>query len=133
MSAIPHPAPGDTSAADTARAHGADGAFAPDPADDSSPFDAAVAAFARDVVAPGAPLWERERRIGRETIEAGADFGFAFSLINTGNIATKLAREASAELVARWVPALMADAGARIDPGGCPDRGRPVAAVLRRG
>jgi alkylation response protein AidB-like acyl-CoA dehydrogenase len=100
---------------------------------------ARVAAFAREVVAPGAPVWERERRIGREAIEAaagldllrlelprahgglglpfsvkarmaevlaGADFGFAFSLVNTGNVATRLAREAAPAVAARWVPAL---------------------------
>ena len=104
-------------------------------------LDERVAAFARDVVAPGAARWERERRVAREAIGAaaelglcrievppehgglglpfsakariaetlaGADFGFAFSLINTGNIATKLAREASPEVIARWVPDLMA-------------------------
>jgi alkylation response protein AidB-like acyl-CoA dehydrogenase len=141
MSATPHSVPGDTSAADTARALGVADAFASGPGHALGPLDATVAVFARDVVAPGAPLWERERRIGREAIEAaaalglcrievpashgglglpfsakariaqvlaGADFGFAFSLINTGNIATKLAREASPELVERWVPALMA-------------------------
>jgi hypothetical protein len=141
MTAIPHPAPSGTFVADTARALGATDAFDPNPADDLGSLDAAVATFARDVVAPGAPLWERERRIGREAIEAaaarglcrievpaahgglglpfsakphiaetlaGADFGFAFSLINTGNIATKLACETSPERADRWVPALMA-------------------------
>lgn len=100
-----------------------------------------VAAFAREVVAPSAPAWERERRVAREAIEAaaglglcrielpvahgglglpfsakarvvevlaGADFAFAFSLVNTGNVATKLAREAPAPIAARWVPALAA-------------------------
>ncbi|MFM1990752.1 MAG: hypothetical protein RJA99_3709 [Pseudomonadota bacterium] len=100
-----------------------------------------VADFAREVVAPAAPAWERERRIGREAIEAaaalglcrietpaahgglglpfsakarivevlaGADFAFAFSLVNTGNIANKLAREGAPEMIARWVPDLMA-------------------------
>ena len=98
-------------------------------------------AFARDVVAPAAPRWERERRIGREAIEAaaalglcaietpvrhggaglpfsakarvvealaGADFAFAFSLVNTGNVAAKLVREARPEVAARWVPGLVA-------------------------
>jgi len=100
-----------------------------------------VAAFARDVVAPAAPTWERERRIGREAIAAaaalglcrlevprahgglglpfsvkaavverlaGADFGFAFSLVNTHNVAAKLAREASPRLVERFLPGLAA-------------------------
>jgi alkylation response protein AidB-like acyl-CoA dehydrogenase len=100
-----------------------------------------AAAFARDVVAPAAAAWERERRIGREAIRAAAahgllrietpvahgglgmpfsvkagvverlaaaDFAFAFSMINTQNVANKLAREGSPEIVARWVPALMA-------------------------
>jgi alkylation response protein AidB-like acyl-CoA dehydrogenase len=100
-----------------------------------------VAAFAREVVAPGAPEWERERRVGREAIVAAAalglcrlevpeahgglglpysvkvavaerlaaaDFGFAFSLVNTHNVAAKLAREAAPRLVERWVPGLMA-------------------------
>lgn len=100
-----------------------------------------VAAFGREVVAPAAPGWERERRIGREAIEAaaalglcrietpashgglglpfsvkariaevlaGADFAFAFSLVNTGNVATKLAREAAPEVAASWVPELVA-------------------------
>jgi alkylation response protein AidB-like acyl-CoA dehydrogenase len=103
-------------------------------------FIARVQAFARDVVAPGAIVWERERRIGREAIEAAAalglcrlevphdrgglglpfsmkarvtevlasaDFGFAMSLVNTQNIATKLAREASPAVAARYLPGLM--------------------------
>jgi alkylation response protein AidB-like acyl-CoA dehydrogenase len=102
---------------------------------------ARAAAFAREVVAPAAPVWERERRIGREAIVeaagfglcrielprthggfglsfsakarivevlAGADFAFAFSLVNTGNVATKLAREAPPEVAGRWVPELAA-------------------------
>jgi alkylation response protein AidB-like acyl-CoA dehydrogenase len=101
---------------------------------------ARVAAFAREVVAPAAPAWERERRIGREAIGAaaalgllglevpvthgglglpfsvkahavgilaGADFAFAFSLVNTHNVAAKLAREASPAVAARWVPGLL--------------------------
>jgi alkylation response protein AidB-like acyl-CoA dehydrogenase len=100
-----------------------------------------TADFARDVVAPSAATWERERRIGREAIEAGAaiglariqvprehggldlpfsakarvtellaaaDFAFAFSMINTQNIAARLAREARPEVAARWVPDLSA-------------------------
>jgi alkylation response protein AidB-like acyl-CoA dehydrogenase len=102
---------------------------------------ARAAAFARDVVAPRAPDWERARRVPRDAIEAAAalglcgvetplahggpglpftakarlcellaaaDFAFAFSLVNTGNIANKLAREASPEVIARWVPPLLA-------------------------
>lgn len=102
---------------------------------------ARAAAFARDVVAPSAAAWERDRRVAREAIRAaaalglcgietpaahgglglpfsvkarvceivaGADFAFAFSLVNTGNVANKLAREGSPEVVARWVPALLA-------------------------
>jgi alkylation response protein AidB-like acyl-CoA dehydrogenase len=102
---------------------------------------ARVAAFARDVVAPGAPRWEAEMRIGREAIEAAAaigltglevptewgglglgfavkaqvaealgaaDFGFTMSLINTHNVAAKLAREAPSELAQRYLPDLLA-------------------------
>ena len=101
---------------------------------------ARAVAFARDVVAPSAAAWERERRVAREAIRAaaalglcaietpaahgglglpfsvkvrvcetlaGADFAFAFSLVNTGNVANKLAREGTSEVVARWVPALL--------------------------
>ena len=93
------------------------------------------------MVAPGAPVWERERRVAREAITAAAalglcrielpvahgglglpfsakarvaetlaaaDFGFAFSLVNTANVATKLAREATPEVASRWVPELAA-------------------------
>jgi len=102
---------------------------------------ARAAAFARDVVMPGAPRWEAEQRIGREAIEAAAaigltglevpaewrglglgfcikaqvaevlgaaDFGFTMSLINTHNVAAKLAREATPELARRYVPDLLA-------------------------
>jgi alkylation response protein AidB-like acyl-CoA dehydrogenase len=34
-----------------------------------------AAAFARDVVAPGAPAWERERRVGRDALRAAAAIG----------------------------------------------------------
>ena len=34
-----------------------------------------VSAFAREVVAPGAIVWERERRVGREAIDQAAAFG----------------------------------------------------------
>lgn len=100
-----------------------------------------TAAFARDVVTPGAPRWEAEMRIGREAVEAAAaigltglevptewgglglgfgikaqvaevlgaaDFGFTMSLINTHNVAAKLAREAPAELARRYLPDLLA-------------------------
>ena len=99
-----------------------------------------VRAFARDVVRPGAPHWEAERRIAREAITAAAaigltglevpvafgglglgfrvkarvaevlgaaDFGFTMSLLNTHNIAAKLAREAPADLARRHVPELL--------------------------
>lgn len=102
---------------------------------------ARVAGFARDVVAPGAARWERERRIGREAVDAAArlgltrlevprehgglglpfsckvrvadllgaaDFAFTMSLINTQNIAVKLAREARPEVARRYVPDLIA-------------------------
>ena len=102
---------------------------------------ARAAAFARDVVMPGAPRWEAEQRIGREAVEAAAaigltglevptawgglglgfgvkaqvaevlgaaDFGFTMSLINTHNVAAKLAREAPPELARRYVPELLA-------------------------
>jgi alkylation response protein AidB-like acyl-CoA dehydrogenase len=110
-------------------------------ADTAPALLARAAAFARDIVAPSAAAWERERRVAREAIRAaaalglcaietpaahgglglsfsvkarvcetlaGADFAFAFSLVNTGNVANKLAREGSPEVVARWVPALLA-------------------------
>jgi alkylation response protein AidB-like acyl-CoA dehydrogenase len=100
-----------------------------------------TAAFAREVVAPMAPRWERERRIGREALQAAAaigltalevpvaqgglglrfsckaritellaaaDFGFAMSLVNTHNVAAKLARDAPAEVARRYVPGLIA-------------------------
>jgi alkylation response protein AidB-like acyl-CoA dehydrogenase len=102
---------------------------------------ALTAAFARDVVHPGAPRWEAEQRIGREAVVAAAaigltglevptawgglglgfgikaqvaevlgaaDFGFTMSLINTHNVAAKLAREAPRELAQRYVPELLA-------------------------
>jgi alkylation response protein AidB-like acyl-CoA dehydrogenase len=92
--------------------------------------------FARDVLAPQIPAWERERRIGREVFEqaadigltrvelpiewgglglpfsakvkmseilAAVDFGFTMSVINTGNVANKLAREARPEVAKRYV------------------------------
>ncbi|MFZ9676924.1 MAG: acyl-CoA dehydrogenase family protein [Quisquiliibacterium sp.] len=92
--------------------------------------------FARGVLAPQIPAWERERRIGREVFEQGADigltrvelpvewgglglpfsakvrmseilaavdFGFTMSVINTGNVANKLAREATPDVARRYV------------------------------
>ena len=100
-----------------------------------------AAQFAREVVAPNAARWERERRIGREAISAaaaigltrlqvpvdqggldcsftckaqvaealaGADFAFTMSLINTHNVAAKLAREAPPAIAAPWVAELIA-------------------------
>ena len=92
--------------------------------------------FARTILEPRIPQWERERRIGREVIEqaaqigltrvelprewgglglpfsakvkmseilAAVDFGFTMSVINTGNVANKLAREARPEVAKRYV------------------------------
>jgi alkylation response protein AidB-like acyl-CoA dehydrogenase len=119
-------------------------------------------AFAREVVAPAAPRWEHERRIGLEAIGAAAaagltaielpeawgglglrfsckaaaterlaaaDFGFAMSLVNTANVAVKLAREAKESVARRWVADLVA--GRRI---GCtaltePGAGSDFAAI----
>jgi len=100
-----------------------------------------TAAFARDVVRPGAARWEAERRIARDAITAAAaigltglevpiewgglglgyrvkaqvaellgaaDFGFTMSLLNTHNIAAKLAREAPPELAGQYLPDLLA-------------------------
>jgi alkylation response protein AidB-like acyl-CoA dehydrogenase len=41
-------------------------------------------------------------------ITAAADYAFAFSLVNTQNVANKLARDAPPALAARWVPGLLA-------------------------
>ena len=41
-------------------------------------------------------------------ILAGGDFGFTMSLLNTQNVAAKLARDASPEVAARYVPDLIA-------------------------
>jgi alkylation response protein AidB-like acyl-CoA dehydrogenase len=116
---------------------------------------ARTAAFARDVVAAGAPRWEAEMRIGREALYAAAaigltglevpaawgglgldfgikaqvaealgaaDFGFTMSLINTHNVAAKLAREAPADVARRYVPDLLA--GRRL---GCTALTEPTA------
>ena len=97
--------------------------------------------FARSQIAPNAPVWEHDRRIGLETIKkaaklgftgiqvpvnhgglgfsfsckarileifAGEDFGFALSLVNTHNVAEKLAREAPSRLITAYVPDILA-------------------------
>ncbi|TFH33542.1 MAG: acyl-CoA dehydrogenase [Deltaproteobacteria bacterium] len=97
--------------------------------------------FARTQIAPNAPAWELDRRIGLETMKeaakmgftgiqvpvnhgglgfsfsckvrvleimAGEDFGFAMSLVNTHNVAVKLAREAPSEIVLAYVPDILA-------------------------
>lgn len=124
-----------------------------------------AAALARDLVAPGAAQWERERRIGHEALAAaveigltrlqvpassgglgasftckaqvaevlaGADFGFAMSLLNTQNVAAALARHAPPEVAARYLPELIA--GRRL---GCtaltePGAGSDFAAITTR-
>jgi len=96
--------------------------------------------FARDVVMPGAPRWEADRRIAHEALAAAAaigltgievpqpfgglglgyrvkaqvaevlgaaDFAFTMSLLNTHNVAAKLAREASTGLARRYLPDLL--------------------------
>ena len=45
-----------------------------DPTDQAALLER-VSAFAREVVAPGAIVWERERRVGREAIDQAAAFG----------------------------------------------------------
>jgi alkylation response protein AidB-like acyl-CoA dehydrogenase len=133
-----------------------------------------VAGGAGDGVAPGASLWERERRIGREAIvEAAAigltrmevpvawgglglgfqvkaqvaellgaaDFGFTMSLINTHNVAAKLARDAPADVARRYVGELIAgrrlgctaltEAGAGSDFGAITTRATRTAAGWR--
>lgn len=100
-----------------------------------------VRRFADQVVAPGAALWERERRMGEEAlieaaglgltglqvpvaqgglghpfsikakvgeILAGADFGFAMSLLNTQNVAQRLTRDADPTVAKRYLPDLLA-------------------------
>lgn len=99
-----------------------------------------TATFAREVVAPRAPVWERERRIGRDAFAqaaaigltrielpqsfgglglrysckakaaellGAADFAFTMSLINTHNVAVKLARDAPAAIARRYVDDLV--------------------------
>jgi alkylation response protein AidB-like acyl-CoA dehydrogenase len=97
--------------------------------------------FARTQIAPNAPTWEQDRRMGLETIKEAAkmgftgiqvpvdhgglgfsfsckvrvlevlaseDFGFAMSLVNTHNVAEKLAREAPPHLISAYVPEILA-------------------------
>jgi len=129
---------------------------------------ARTAAFARDVVRPGAARWEAERRIAREAITAAAaigltglevpikwgglglgyrikaqvaeilgaaDFGFTMSLLNTHNIAAKLAREAPPQLARQYLPDLLA--GQRLgctaltEPGAGSDFGAIVTLATR--
>lgn len=54
----------------------------------------------------GAGLSFRAKARIAETL-AEADFGFALSLINTGNVAWKLSRDAAPEVAARHLPALL--------------------------
>lgn len=110
------------------------------PSPDIARLLARTEAFAREVVAPRAATWERERRIGRDAFalaaELGltrlelpvawgglglpysvkakvaellgaADFAFTMSLINTANVATKLARDAAPEVARRYVDDLV--------------------------
>jgi len=126
---------------------------------------AQTAAFATEVVAARAPVWERERRIGRDAFAqaaaigltrielpaswgglglpysakarvadllGAADFAFTMSLINTGNVALKLARDASPEVASRYVDDLVH--GRRV---GCtaltePGAGSDFAAITTR-
>ena len=95
----------------------------------------------REIIAPNAARWERDRQIGLEGLRAAVDlgltrlqvpeafgglnysfackarladilaagdFGFTMSLINTHNIAAKLARDAAPQVAARYVPDLIA-------------------------
>ena len=97
--------------------------------------------FARSHIAPNALAWERDRRIGLETLKEAAkigftgiqvpvnqgglgfsfsckvrileslaseDFGFTLSLVNTHNVAEKLAREAPSRLINEHVPDILA-------------------------
>lgn len=105
-----------------------------------NPLLAEVRSLARDLVTPMAPVWERERRLGREALAraaeigltglqvprahgglgapfftkaaiaeilAGADFGFAMSLLNTQNIAQRLVRDVP-HLAEHYLPDLLA-------------------------
>lgn len=128
-------------------------------------FLAKTAAFAREVVAPRAPVWERERRIGRDAFAqaatigltrielaqsfgglglrysckakaaellGAADFAFTMSLINTHNVAVKLARDAPPAIAHRYVDDLVH--GRRV---GCtaltePGAGSDFASIVTR-
>ena len=99
-----------------------------------------AATLAREIVAPLAARWERERRIGHEGLAAGglglsfgckarvaevlaaAEFGFAMSLVNSHNVAAKLVRNATPSVAARYLPELMA--GTRL---GCTTLSEPSA------
>ena len=96
--------------------------------------------FRREIVAPNAAAWERERRQPVDALKAAAaagltrietpvkhggwglpysakmkvaeelargDMAFCFSLINTGNLARKLAVDGTPEQAARYVPGLL--------------------------
>lgn len=124
-----------------------------------------VRGFAMDEVAPGAALWERERRMGTEALQtaaqmgltglqvpvdlgglghpfsvkssvgetlAGADFGFAMSVLNTQNVAHRLTRDADTRLSEAFLADLLA--GRRV---GCtaltePHAGSDFAAITTR-
>lgn len=126
---------------------------------------AQTAAFAREVVAPRALVWERERRIGRDAFAqaaaigltrielpqsfgglglrysckakaaellGAADFAFTMSLINTQNVAVKLARDAPPAIARRYVDDLVQ--GRRV---GCtaltePGAGSDLASIVTR-
>ena len=129
-----------------------------------------TAAFAREVVAPAAARWERERRIGRESfaqaaaigltrvelpqawgglglpysakakiadVLGAADFAFAMSLINTHNVAVKIARDAPAGVARRYVDDLVG--GRRVgctalsEPGAGSDFGAITTVATRVG
>ena len=125
------------------------------PSIDEAQLLARAAEFAREVVTPGAPTWEAERRIAREAIRAAAalgltgvevapawgglglgygvkarlaellraaGFAFTMSVINTHNVAAKLAREAPQSVAQRFVPELLA--GRRL---GCTALTEPAA------
>ena len=109
--------------------------------DNLSTFFQEVQRFADDVVAPGAAVWERERRMGSEALAeaaelgltglqvpadrgglghpysvkarvaeilAGADFGFAMSVLNTQNVAHRLTRDGDPALAERCLADLLA-------------------------
>jgi len=96
--------------------------------------------FARDVVAPAAAGWDRDRAFARDALVeaakigltglqvpkdmgglglsfsckaqladvlASADFGFAMAVLNTQNVAYKLARDAAPGLAMRYIPDIL--------------------------